>query len=76
MDEEYKPRIMEIEAKGPATPLKQHEVRIEELKAASTMIVFLLEDTQNLLDDATSAWSAIEEITDLMTVCEEVQKTQ
>ena len=35
-----------------------------------------LEDAQKLLNDATSTWNAILEITDLMTVHEEIQKTQ
>lgn len=29
VDEEYKARIMELEAKGPMMPLEQHDVRIE-----------------------------------------------
>ena len=76
MDEEYKDRIVELKSKGPATPSEQHEARIEELKVASTTITLCLEDAQKLLNDATSTWSTIEEILDLMTLCEEVQKTQ
>lgn len=53
------------------TPPKQREARFEELKAALAMIVLHLDDAQKLLDDATSTWSSIEEILDLMTVRDE-----
>ena len=62
---------MELKARGPMTPPKQREARFEELKAALAMIVLHLDDAQKLLDDATSTWSSIEEILDLMTVRDE-----
>ena len=76
MDVEYKARIAELEAREPAMPPEQCKARIEELKATLATIVLHLEDAKKLLDDATSTWTTMEEIPDLMTVREEVQKTQ
>ena len=75
MEEEYKAHIMELEAKGPVMPSKQREARIEELKVTSATIVLCIDKIQKLLDEATSTWSTIEEISDLIIVCEEVHKT-
>ena len=74
MDEEYKDRITEIEAKELEMAPEQCEVGIEELKATFAMTVLHLEDTHKLLDDATSTWFVIEEILGLMIVHEDVQK--
>ena len=72
MDVEYKARIVELEAKEPVTAPEQCEARIEELKDASAMIILLLEDAQNLLEDVTTSWTAMEEIPDLVIIYEEV----
>ena len=40
------------------------------------MIMLHLEDAQKLLNDVIATWTAMEEITDLVTIREEVQKTQ
>lgn len=68
MEEEYKARIVELEAKAPETPPKQHEARIAELRVFSTTIAIRLEDTQKLLEDTTSTWEAMEEIDELVAV--------
>lgn len=69
MEEEYKTRMVKLEAKEPVTPLEQCEAKLAELKAFSATIVFRLEVTQKLLKDTTSAWDAIEEIDDLVKFC-------
>lgn len=45
IEEEYKARIVELEAKDPVTPPKQREARIIELQAFLAIIVLHLEDT-------------------------------
>lgn len=60
MDAKYKARIVELEAREPTTPPEQPEVRIKEIKAASTTITLRLGDAQKLLDDATATWTVME----------------
>lgn len=76
MDAEYKAHIVELESREPVTPPEQREARIEELKNASATIMLHLEDAQKLLNDATTTWTMMEEIPNLVTIREQVQKTQ
>lgn len=76
MDAEYKARIMELESREPVAPPEQRKARIEELKTASAMIALWLEDVHKLLNDATTTWTAMEEIMDLVTIRKQVQRTQ
>ena len=67
---------MELEAREPMTPRKQREARIEEMKFVLVMIALRLEDAQKIPNDATTTWTMTEEIPDLVTIHEEVQKTE
>ena len=76
IEEEYKARIAELEAKYPVTPPKQREAILVELKSFSANIALCLEDTQKLLEDTTFTWVAMEEIDNFVAVNEELQKNQ
>ena len=76
MDTKYKACIVELEFKDPVMPPEQHEARIQELKTTLETITLQLEDAKNLLKDATATWTAMEEIPDLVTFHEQVQRTQ
>ena len=68
MDAEHKAHITEVEARGSATPPKQHEERTKDLKAFVVTIALCHKDTQKLLDDTTTTWATMEEFEDLVVV--------
>ena len=54
MDAKYKAHIIELEARGSATPPEQRKERTKELKAFVATIALHLQDTQKLLNDTTT----------------------
>lgn len=76
MDVEHKARIAELEAKETETPPKEHEARVTELQGYATMIVLRIAETKKLLDDATTTWTTMEDIDDLVEVRVALQKNK
>ena len=76
MNVENKACIIELEAKEPETPLEECEARVAELQGYATMIALGLAETQKLLDDATTTWTTMEDLDDLVEVCVALQKNK
>lgn len=76
MDVEHKAHIVELEAKELRTPPEEHEARVAKLQGYATMIALHLAETQKLLDEATTTWTTMEDIDDLVEVCVALQKNQ
>ena len=76
MDAEHKARIVELEAKELEMPLEEREARVIELQGYANTIVLHQAETQKLLDDATTTWTTMEDVDDLVEVRAVLQKNQ
>ena len=76
IEEEYKARIVELEAKELVTPPEEHEARLSKLKGFATPIELLLAKTQKLLDNTTSTWDTMEDLDNLVEAYAALQKHQ
>ena len=57
-------------------PPKEHEARVAELQGYATKIMLRLAETQKLLDEATTTWTTMEDIDDLVEVRATLHKNQ
>ena len=76
MDAEYKACIIEIKEKTLGTPAKEKEAWTQQQKGYADMVEVRIEEAQKLIDDATQAWTNMEDIEGLIKVWEQLQKTQ
>lgn len=76
MDAKHKARIVELEDKSPGTPPMEKEARTQELKGYAGMVEVRIEEAQKLINDASEAWTNMEDIDGLVKVWQQLQTTQ
>lgn len=76
MDAEHKARIAELETKTPGMSPVEKEAQTHELKGYVGMVEFHIEEAQKLINDASEAWTNMEDIEGLVKVREQLQTTQ
>ena len=76
MDAKHKAHIAELEARELETPPKEHKARVVELQGYAAMITLHLAETHKFLDEATTTWTNMEDLDDLVEVCVVLQKNQ
>ena len=76
MDVDHKAHIIELEAKYLGTLPEERETRVVELQGHATTIALRLTKTHKFLDEATSTWTTMEDINDLVEIHVELQKNQ
>ena len=76
MDVEHKACTAKLEEKEPGTPPEEREAKVVELQGYATTISLRLAETQKLLDDATTTWTTMDDIDDLVEVHITLQKSQ
>lgn len=70
MDVEHKARIAKLQDKELGTPPTEHEARVFALQGYATMIALRLAEMRKLLNEATTTWTTMEDIDDLVEVRE------
>ena len=62
MEEEYKGKIAELEARQPGSPEESKEVRIQAFRIFATQMKCRVDEVQSLLANATNTWTELEEL--------------
>lgn len=76
MDAEHKARVAELEARTPGTPPAERQARTQELRVYANMVEVRIEEAQQLINDASQAWTNTEDIDGLDEVRAALQKKQ
>lgn len=76
MDAEHKPRIAELKVKTRGTPPTEKEAWMQALKDYAGTAEVRIEKAQKLINDASKAWTNMEDIEGLVQVLEKLQATQ
>ncbi len=73
LEEEYKEKIAELEARQPSIPEEDKEARLQAFRIVATQMKCRVEDLESLLADVTKTWMELEELPEKMDLQKSIQ---